>query len=536
MVLAYALLGAAVSGASAAGQTESIGERIFLNGVSASGKEIEATSSSGTTLRGQAAACMNCHRRSGLGSREGRSVIPPITASYLFRPRDAAAGDRTLHYVEGVRDKRVPYTEATLGRAIRAGIDSEGRTLKSLMPHFALSPADMDALVAYLRTLDKPRVPGVTDKVLHFATIVTPDADPVKRSGMLDVLAHFFADRNSRQMAPTPQMKSNRVVDFMVHRRWELHVWELSGPESTWGEQLDQRMKAQPVFAVLSGLAGHSWTPVHRFCERAKVPCLFPNVEAPVVAERDFYSVYFSRGVFLEADLIANRILARDGGEAARTVHQVYRAGDSGEAAAEALAATLRKRGIIVQAQAVPAAAKGDAVAAAVNAGGASDALVAWLRPADLAALGSIAPPRADLYVSGLLGGLERTPVPPALRERTQVAYPFDLPERRRVRTDFAYGWFRIRKIPVVADQVQVDTLLACGLVSETINHLSDTFVRDYLIERTEDLVEHRVITGYYPRLTLASGQRFASKGGYIVRFGSDRKVPLVAESDWIVP
>jgi len=30
------------------------------------------------------------------------------------------------------------------------------------------------------------------DSVLHFATIVTPDADPLKRRGMLDVLEQFF--------------------------------------------------------------------------------------------------------------------------------------------------------------------------------------------------------------------------------------------------------------------------------------------------------------------------------------------------------
>jgi hypothetical protein len=138
--------------------------------------------------------------------------------------------------------------------------------------------------------------------------------------------------------------------------------------------------------------------------------------------------------------------------------------------------------------------------------------------------------------MSGLLGGLEHAPLPPAFRERTHLSYPFDLPDQRRVRMDFAFGWFRIRKVPVVAEQVQADTYLACGLLSETMNHLSDSFVREYLIERIEDMIEHRILTGYYPRLTLATGQRFASKGGYLVHFAAPSGTKLVADGAWTVP
>jgi hypothetical protein len=138
--------------------------------------------------------------------------------------------------------------------------------------------------------------------------------------------------------------------------------------------------------------------------------------------------------------------------------------------------------------------------------------------------------------MSGLMGGLEKSPLPAAWRGATRMAYPFDLPEQRRVRVDYALGWFSIRHIPVVAPQVQADTYLACGLVAETLSHMVDTFVRDYLVERIETGVEHRIITGYYPRLTLAPGQRFASKGGYIVRFADPVRPKIVAVSDWTVP
>jgi hypothetical protein len=49
-------------------------------------------------------------------------------------------------------------------------------------------------------------------------------------------------------------------------------------------------------------------------------------------------------------------------------------------------------------------------------------------------------------------------------------------------------------------------------------------------------MLEHRIITGYYPRLTLAPGQRFASKGGYMVHFAEPTGAKLMADGDWIVP
>jgi len=296
-----------------------------------------------------------------------------------------------------------------------------------------------------------------------------------------------------------------------------------------------RKLAAQPVFAVVSGLAGKSWAPVHAFCERSAVPCLFPNVEAPPAgADRDFYSLYFSRGVLLEADLIAKAMLEGEG--APRRVLQVYRAGDSGEAGALALSALLRQHGVAVSSHALGQGAPAASVAQAMRRTTGEAAIVLWLRAPELATLAAEPPARAAVYVSGLLGGLERATLPPQWRGRTRIAYPVDLPERRRVRVDYALGWFTIRHIPIVAEQVQADTYLACGLLSETLQHMIDNFVPEYLIERIEDTVEHRVVTGYYPRLTLGTGQRYASKGGYVVHFSEPRGTHLIADHEWVVP
>lgn len=517
------------------------GEAIYRAGVLESGAPLQGVRSErGQSLAGAAAACVSCHRHSGLGSQEGGYLVPPISASYLFHADHARTGDSGLPYVPGARLDRPGYTEETLARALRDGIDSAGQPLGFLMPRFALGDGDMRALIAYLRTLAPQSVPGVTPTVLHFATIITPDADPVRRQGVLDVLKVYFDEKNTFPFGPSPAMhaSSGRAGAsksmYMANRRWQLHVWQLEGPADTWQAQLQRFQQREPVMAVISGLGGTDWSPVHAFCEQAHMPCLFPNAEVPVVADQDFYSLYLSKGVLLEAQLMARHIGMPAGTPAAGPVRQVYRAGDSGEAAARALSDALRAKGQATQDVVIASGAPDSAVREAIR-GARGAALVLWLRPGDLQALADVPAPAVPVFVSGLMGGLENAPLPPSWRDHALLSYPFDLPDRRVVRVDYPLGWFRIRHIPVVAEQVQVDTYLACGLLSETLNHMSDNFGREYLVERMEEMLGHRILTGYYPRLSLAEGQRFASKGGYLVQLTAvDGKV--VPSGDWTVP
>jgi hypothetical protein len=513
-----------------------VGRSIYREGILPSGEFLRARREGGAIVQGADAACVNCHRRSGLGAEEGRSFIPPIAGPYLFRPRAATGQAVDLPFVQGMRGDRDPYTDATLARAIREGLGADGRQFSYLMPHYAVDNTAMAALIGYLKQLPTRPSPGVTDKVLHFATIITPDADPVKRQGMLSVLRQYFTDKNAAVRTESPALHSSRPMMFRVLRQWQLHVWELTGLPDTWEKQLQAKLAAEPVFAVISGIGGRTWAPIQHFCEQQSLPCLFPNVELPVDAERDFYAVYFSRGVLLEAQLIARRLGAQTGEAQPRRLLQIFRTGDVGEAAAAALKSEVKTGWLTIDRSLGKDDGTGRDVLAAVRDVTSADTVVFWLRPTDLAALASVRPETPSVFLSGLMGGLESAPLPAAWRTAAAMTYGFDLPGARRVRLDYPIGWFRIRQIPVVSLQVQSDTYLACGLLAETLKHMVDAFVRDYLVERLEAMLEHRVITGYYPRLTLAPGQRFASKGGYLVRFAEPTGTRIVADGDWTVP
>jgi len=511
------------------------GESIYRQGVLSSGTTIRAEREPGISIEGAEAACVNCHRRSGLGSAEGRYKIPPITGKYLFRPSGNNIESSSISYLKGVQSNRTAYTDAALVRAIRDGVNPDGRDLSFLMPRFKLNDEEMNSLISYLKGLSNNQVPGVTDDTLHFATVITPDSDPIKRQGMLDVLDHYFASHNAFYRE-SPKLHATRGIMYRVNTKWQLHVWELTGPPDTWERQLHKHLVTEPVFAVISGIGGKSWAPVHQFCEHESVPCLFPNVDLPVVAEKDFYSIYFSKGVLLEAELISKRIEDERSKAGLQGVIQVFRKGDIGEDAANLVSNRMVTQHMAVANHVLAEDNPRQELLELLKKAEPDSVIILWLRPQDLAALPPTTEPRQLVLISGLMGSLESLRLPADWRNSTSMAYPLDLPDRRRIRMNFATSWFRIQHIAVVDEHVQTDTYLACNILAETLGEMLDVFVRDYLVERVEDMLNHVTATGYYPRLGLAPGQRFASKGGYLVHFADPEGSRLLADGDWMVP
>src|SRR5882672_9415984 len=405
---------------SAAPPNPAAGETLYRRGLLPSGEPVQATREAGATVRGADAACVSCHRRSGLGSTEGRITIPPIAGPYLFIARGKSLEQQGVPFVDTERVNHEAYTDESLTRAIREGIGANGKPLNYLMPRYQIDDATVATLIDYLKDMQVKPAPGATSKELHFATIITPDADPVKRRGMLDVMNQYFVDKNNavaRTKAPT--LYSSHTMMFRVERRWQLHVWELTGAPATWEAQLRRYLAAEPVFAVISGLGGSNWEPVQKFCEEESLPCLFPNVEAPSGHDSDFYSVYFSRGVLLEAQLIARELA--DAPERPRRIVQVFRAGDVGEAAARALQSARAGSGPPIVNRVLKAHGSSGELAAALRQVGSADALVLWLRAPDLSALEHVPAPPSRVWISGEMGGLESAPLPADWRGATRM-------------------------------------------------------------------------------------------------------------------
>lgn len=479
-----------------------VGRALYLEGRRSSGAPLQAHRSGGLVLGGAQAACVNCHRRSGLGGAEGRTYIPPITADILSQALPPGTGP------SATGKGRPAYTQATLLRATREGVDPAGRVLDYLMPRYELSAVEVRGLLRYLATPEGlPPEPGAS---LHFATVVTPGVPDRSRRAMLDVLQACFAEHNAGPGAETGRRKLARSMRVRHPRAWELHVWEVHGPESSWDAQLAAHARDRSVFAIVGGI-GASWAPVDAFCEKAKLPCLFPHVDLPVERPGAFYPMYWSKGVLLEAALMAEHFAASP--PRGRVIQVVRERDEAAGSAAQALRRSLDRQHVPQKLVVLSGSA------AAVAQGSAQDAFVLWLRPPDLERLAAQPPLPAKVFASATLAGQDAVPLSPEWKERTLLAYPFELPELRPGR----------KGLLTEEERIQSDARLACSALRSGMQDAEAHPGPEYLVEKIEANIERWAMPGLYPRLTLGPGQRFASKTGYVVRIdaASGRLVPL---------
>ncbi len=525
------LLAAAVPGIAAAGDVE-VGAALYHQGILPTGEPLRATVQRDVPLVGERAACVNCHGRSGLGLLEGGKVARPVTGALLFKPRDSRWSLR-LPTDPGSATTRPAYTETTLFQAIRSGVDPDGRMLDGLMPRYTLGDRELRSLRAYLETLSAEPSPGVDGETLHLATVITPDADPAGRRAVIDVLQAFYAAQRAHTRNEPQRARNSPWAhrwQNAAFRDWQLHVWQLDGSPEEWGEQLDARYHEQPVFALVSGLGNATWQPVHAFCERHAVPCVLPNVTTPPEGT-GHWSVYFSRGLPLEAGVIAQHL--RQSNPDGETILQAYRKGSVGETAAAALRTTLHKEpGYSVIDRELPA----DSTVIPPGLFQEEWPVVLWLDDDELhQGMADIEPAsgaNCRVYLSSTLTGAPHRPLPDVLARTACFVHPFAAGAEYRGRIERATAWLAARGISDEEPRLKADTLFAATLVGRALRHLRSLYHREYFLERIEHITDS-AIPGYsYPLLTLGTGQRYASRGGYIVRLTGPDPVPI---SDWLV-
>jgi ABC-type branched-subunit amino acid transport system substrate-binding protein len=516
----------------------SIGKRIYQKGIGESGQFISSTGLGEIKLDGRLVTCVSCHRRSGFGSSEGGLLIPSITGKSLFNAREF--NHRELKKNGNRPITRTAYNENTLQRAVATGIDANNRTLNPIMPRYHLSQSELQHLSNYLKSLGKTQSLGVDDETIHFATIVTTGVSKKKKSAMMAVLTTFFNSKNANTRFEEHRSKKSpwfKKWAYTSYRKWKLHKWKLTGQPDTWEKQLNEFYQSQPVFAVVSGISNSTWQPVHDFCNSNNIPCLFPTTNLPGTSKDNNYVMYFTKGVILEAQIIAKHISESIDKRKNYKIIQILDHSISNKMAANTLSSKLIDYKIKNIISINLHGTKNLEEYLQLNSPNENDQiyLVFWSDILNDITINKAAPLKR-VYVTHLLP-LDHLQDKFHSSTPIYMPYPFALPEDMKKHLKRIKAWSRANKITPVINEITANTYFSVTLLAMGIKHLRTNFSQDYLIERFEHMVDNSAFHSVYRHLSLGPDQRYASKGSYIIGpIEGQNKIDRFKTVRWIVP
>ncbi len=517
-----------------------LGERMYRDGLLPSGDPMQAVIKGDVSVDGTMFTCVSCHLRGGIGSYEGQIATPPTNGKVLYEPRASGFVPSGEEGVKYTLPARPAYTDETLAGALRDGFDPTGRELDFVMPRYLLGAADMATMIAYLKQLSNDFSPGATEKMITFATIIAGDVSPEDRAAMVVPLESILRSWNARTAkSEFMARKGDRAGSPMrLGRKFRILQWELKGPPESWQGQLEEYNRKEPVFALLGGIADGDWKPIHEFCESHRIPCLFPMTDYPVISSSDWYTLYFSKGLYQEGEAVARYLGGMEDDPVEKDVVQVFREGRDGAALAAGFRETWVGLGhrppvdrILRRGEPFPAELLDGG-----NGKGRPHTLLLWLDGEGIPVLERLADGTnrpSMVFVSSSLLKRSIWSLPEKSRGFTFITWPWRLPQDEKRFTAAANVWVKNPRGPSDGKRISTRVYSLMRLVSEAMMHMGTNYYRDTFF----DAVGMEGDKDEYPdyvRLSFGPGQRYASKGCYIVQLTPGPIPELASRSDWI--
>lgn len=528
-----------------------LGEQMYREGILPSGKPMQAVIKGDINVLGTAFSCVSCHLRSGLGSKEGGVLTTPTNGRTLYQQRDfpGVGNNRT---VVGMSDKkkglpslqppgaRPAYTDATLAAVLRGGMDPSGRLLDPVMPRYNLNDDDMAILISYLKNLSVSYSPGVDNHSINFATVIAEGMPSVQVEAMMEPLESFVKSANKQQKDHEELLvKLRETPRDPTYRPVRLSRWLLKGAPESWRSQLEEYYRREPVFALVAGLSPSTWQPVHDFSEANKIPCILPNTNFPVVSDSDWYTLYFSKGYYLEGSTAARYLRPQDRPALTGNIIQIFRGTPQGRALAEGFEQELKELGLA------------PAIAIQLNQGEQltekrlqdlfdrhhPGVIALWGDAEDLksaAAVPQISNGSITIMASGTYLGTGIWTVPPQVRGTTYITWPYRLPQdEERFARFFTPPPGTDQKVSDELRIIQSRTYAALLVLTQALRDMKGNFYRDHLFDVIS--MNPDIEFPLYERLSFGPDQRYASKGCYIVQLSRGDKPELIKKSEWVV-
>ena len=551
------------------------GERMYREGILPSGEPMKATIRDDVQIPGNAFSCVSCHLRSGIGSMEGQILSPPTNGLKLYKPYYKYPPLLDPQYgrvKKGMWDapvmnivSRPAYTDKTLAEAILAGVDPNGTELNAAMPRYQLDDRNMDILITYLKQLSAEISPGVGKdyKSIKFATVIAGDVSEEESKEMMAVLDAIMKHHNRQGQIKNRYQnlgKEMRAAPFN-YPVFSVVPWKLSGPPGTWKAQLEKYYSKEPVFALLGGLSSGDWQPMHEFSEQHQIPCLLPVTDLPVISDTDWYTLYFSKGIYQEGESAARYLALNLDSADDGSVLQVVEDSPRARALARGFQETWKELGRTAPASISLAAGELLNSAKLIEQRHPA-AILLWTSSGTVRALEEMTADKAApkrVHISATLLKNDLWKIPERAREITYISYPYRVDGESDFFSYDAKTWLKKRNIPVSDTRIStrlyalMNVLLdpfkvvkrdfnpagmGAGRVIieeqfETLMHVKRNYYRDYLLDVIGMFGDRPSLD--YERFSFGPGQRYMSKGCYIAQLSSGPKPVLIKKSDWVI-
>ena len=518
-----------------------LGERMYRQGLLPSGEPMPSVVNNDVPVAGTAFSCSSCHLRAGLGSWEGGIVTLPTNGARLAIPRywkfpNLSPEERRELKLQNPA-ARPAYTDETLAHLLRTGRDPSGYDMHSVMPRYHLSDPDMAILIHYLRNLSARHSPGVVGDTLRFATVIAPGVSEDDQQAMLVPLNNYVARHNQFSAGFGNRMYLGVGGNEMsgAYRKLSLSVWRLTGAPETWEAQLDAFLAKEPAFALLGGLAPGDWKPIHAFCERAQLPCLFPITDLPVVSDTDWYTQYFSKGYYQEGQAAARYLHGLEDPKPARKVLQIIENSLEGKALAQGFRDTWAELGQAAMPEILLPEGKPLALATLADllAREKPSTVLLWTGASAFPALTALTRGATGAFMSARLLGSQLTSLPEPVRSQVWITYPYREPKleaKHSLYADTLLGGLTQRHPET---RISTRTYALVQILRQALMDMDRHFYRDNLLDRIG--MQRDQILPDYLRLSFGPGQRYASKGCFIMQVGPGPSPSLIRKSEWVI-
>lgn len=506
-VAAACLLGGARVGAQGRrglSPQEQRGRQIYLKGESGEGSEIKVRlGSDNLEVPAAAFACVNCHGLKGDGTSEGGLQPPPITWATLTAPHTSALTSR----------ERTAYTEETLARAIRAGLDPAGVRLHPGMPQYEMNAGQMADLIAYLKKIGQADdlEPGLSAQTLKLGAAL-PLTGPLAQIGedIKATVEAYFAEINAQ--------------GGIYGRQFELVVADSQADPARTLQAMQQLVERDGVFALVGSFEGPGSEQANEYLRRSEVALVGPVTLSPRVATPPNPYVFYLLPTFGDqARVLVDFAAAKSTPRPARLAI-IYAEGEFDRDALAGLRAQMKLYPMetVFEYGYEPGRFAPERVGTPLAQSrpdyifffGGAEQFTTLARAVDAAKL------RAPLLSSVVMVGRAAFDVPPAVAAQTYLAYPAALPNQ----TDFAdfIAVMQSKGVKLRSPAFQTVAFGAAKTFVEAAKLSGREISRPQLLNALERLRDYK--TGVVPPLTFGPNRRVGADSCSVVRLDMSSK------------